>query len=271
MRANNNKVRPIMEEARLLAGKYGIGSGMQAWSYVRPRGADAVGSDIEDDGQPGVIGNGSGFLVSADGYLLTNKHVAAEKGCTFLARFSDGKQKPAEVVCIDDEADVALMRIKPEKNKPYAFLQLAESDSPGVGADCAALGFPVGHAMGYTMQVTGGTVSSVNPADPYQVTLTCKITHGNSGGPLVDKYGNVIGIVSAGLTAYTETYGKALSAGQVRKFLTKNKDKYTATFAAAPKGTTKLDNEEIYKKASPATVCILLVRADKDAKTPPGE
>src|SRR5215212_1817689 len=194
--------------------------------YVRPRGADLNGAVINDQGQPGVIGNGSGFIVSADGYILTNKHVAAEKGCTFLARFSDGKQKTAEVVCIDDEADVALLKIKPDKKTPYKFLQLAEGDAPGVGADCAALGFPIGRAMGYTMQVTGGTVSSVNAADPYHVTLTCKITHGNSGGPLVDKYGNVIGIVFSGVTAYTETYGKALSAGQVRKFLEKNKDKY---------------------------------------------
>jgi S1-C subfamily serine protease len=266
MRENNSKVRPIMEEARLLAGKYGISDGIKAWLYVRPKFADAAGSDLDDDTQPGVIGNGSGFLVSADGYILTNKHVAAEKGCTFIARFSDGTQKPAEVICIDDDTDVALLKIKPNKNKPYSFLQLADSDEPGVGADCAALGFPIGQAMGYTMQVTAGTVSSVNPADPYHVTLTCKITHGNSGGPLVDKFGNVIGIVSAGLTAYTETYGKALSAGQVRRFLEKNKAKYQGEFDAAAKGTARLDTEGIYKKASPATVCILLVRTDKDVK-----
>ncbi|HYO07687.1 MAG TPA: trypsin-like peptidase domain-containing protein [Tepidisphaeraceae bacterium] len=259
MRENNTKVRPIMEEALLLARKHGVGDGKQAWIYVRPKGRDREGgsSDTEDT-SPGVIGNGSGFLVSADGYILTNKHVAAEKNCTFLARFGDGSQKPATVVAIDDEADVALLKIKADK--PLPFLQLSDAAEPPVGADCTALGFPIGSVMNYSMQVTGGTVSSVNPAEPYHVTLTCKITHGNSGGPLVDKYGNVIGIVSAGLTAFTETYGKALSPGQVRKFLEKNKSKYQGTFSPASKGTARLDTEEIYKKVSPATVCIILVR-----------
>ena len=59
-------------------------------------------------------------------------------------------------------------------------------------------------------------------------------------------------MVSAGLTAYTETYGKAISAGQVRKFMEKVKDKYTATFTPAESGEKNLSTEEIYKKDSPA-------------------
>jgi S1-C subfamily serine protease len=263
MRANNAKVRPIMEEATLLARKHGVGDGKQAWAYVNPRagGKEDKGapSEIDDDSTPGLIGNGSGFLVSADGYLLTNRHVAAEKNCTFMCRFADGTQKSATVIAIDDVADIALLKIK--SDKPFPYLQLAKSDEPPTGAECAALGFPVGHVMNYTMQVTAGTISSVSPADPYAVTLTAKITHGNSGGPLVDKYGNVIGVVSAGLTAYSETYGKALSAGQVRKFLDKNKDKLPVALIAGP-ATEKLDTEQIYKKASPATMCILLIRGD---------
>jgi hypothetical protein len=111
------------------------------------------------------------------------------------------------------------------------------------------------------MQVTAGTVSSVSAADRYPVTLTAKITHGNSGGPLVDKFGNVIGVVSAGLTAYTETYGKALSVGQIRKFLEKNKDKFPAKLDPGA-DKDRLDTEAIYKQASPATMCILIVRGE---------
>jgi S1-C subfamily serine protease len=276
MRENNTKVRPIMEEATLLARKHGVSDGRQMWVYVRPRGKDAAQGGEADDGDmtPGVIGNGSGFLVSADGYVLTNKHVANEKNCTFMVRMTgaDGKpiQKPATVVAIDEDADVALLKIK--SDKPLAFLQLAQGDEPPVGADCTALGFPIGSVMNYSMQVTAGTVSSVNPSEPYHVTLTCKITHGNSGGPLVDKYGNVIGIVSAGLTAYTETYGKALSAGQVRAFLDRNKDKIktaiTPASAAAATGGDRLDTEAIYKKASPATVCIILIRTGDKVPMP---
>jgi S1-C subfamily serine protease len=102
----------------------------------------------------------------------------------------------------------------------------------------------------------------VSQAEPYHVTLTAKITHGNSGGPLVDKNGNVIGIVSAGLTAYTETYGKALSAGQVRKFLDKVKDKLKdAKIEAGKPAPAPLSTEDIYKNDSPAVLCVILIRA----------
>ncbi len=98
MRENNTKVRPIMEEATLLASKRGVTTGRQNWIYVRPVEADnkspAAGSGDEDkNSRPGVIGNGSGFLVSANGYVLTNRHVAKMKNCIFMCRFADGSEK----------------------------------------------------------------------------------------------------------------------------------------------------------------------------------
>ncbi|HEX8522416.1 MAG TPA: trypsin-like peptidase domain-containing protein [Tepidisphaeraceae bacterium] len=265
MRENNSKVRPIMEEAFVLAGKRGVGTTKSTWTYVRPKGA-AKGSDTaaddDKDTRPGVIGNGSGFLVSANGYVVTNRHVAQVKNCIFMCRFADGSEKSAKVVAIDDDADIALLKIEPEKGTKFPYLTLAEADAPGPGAECSALGYPVANVMNYAMQVTSGTVSSVSESDPYHVTLTAKITHGNSGGPLVDKYGNVIGVVSAGLTAYTETYGKALSAGQVRKFLDKVKDKIEGTtIANAKAGGTAMSTEDIYKKDSPAVLCVILIRS----------
>ena len=266
MRENNSKVRPIMEEAFLLASKRGVATDQQSWTFIRPKarekGAEVSDEEDEKNSRPGVMGNGSGFLVSADGYLITNKHVAEAKNCIFMCRFVDGSEKIAKVVAIDDTMDLALLKLQPEKEKPYPFLQLAEADAPSPGAECSALGYPVAHAMNYTMQVTSGTVSSVSTEDPYHVTLTAKITHGNSGGPLVDRFGNVIGVVSAGLTAYTETYGKALSAAQVRTFLEKVKEKYAGTQIASAKTTDKsLSTEDIYKKDSPAVLCIILIRS----------
>ncbi len=154
------------------------------------------------------------------------------------------------------------MKIAPEKDKPFPFLKLAEKTEPGPGAECSALGYPVANVMNYTMQVTSGTVSSVSMDDPYRVQITAKITHGNSGGPLVDKNGNVIGIVSAGLTVYNETYGKALSVGQMRRFLDKVKDKVKdANITPGKPSPTPLSTEDIYKNDSPAVLCIILIRA----------
>jgi S1-C subfamily serine protease len=266
MRENNTKVRPIMEEAFLLASKRGVPTNQQSWTYIRPKATESSGpaSDEDDDknSRPGVMGNGSGFMVSADGYIITNKHVAEAKNCIFMCRFVDGSEKIAKVIAIDDTADLALLKLQPEKGKTFPYLQLAEANDPNTGAECSALGYPVAHAMNYAMQVTSGTVSSVSTDDPYHVTLTAKITHGNSGGPLVDRYGNVIGVVSAGLTAYTETYGKALSAGQVRTFLEKVKDKYAGTQITSAKTPEKsLSTEDIYKNDSPAVLCIILIRS----------
>jgi len=263
MRENNSKVRAIMEEAALLAAKRGVSSGRTGWTYVRPKAREGKTevADDDKDSRPGVIGNGSGFLISDNGYVLTNRHVAAEKNAVFMCRFVDGSEKTAKVIAIDDDADIALLKLAPAKGKTFPYLKIAKADEPGPGAECSALGYPVASVMNYTMQVTSGTVSSVSQSEPYHVTLTAKITHGNSGGPLVDKHGNVIGMVSAGLTAYTETYGKALSAGQIRKFLEKVKEKMGSTAAGIGEASaTPLSTEDIYKNDSPAVLCVIIIR-----------
>ncbi len=86
--------------------------------------------------------------------MLTNRHVAKMKNCIFMCRFADGSEKSAQVVAIDDVDDIAIMKIEPEKSKPFPFLKLAEKTEPGPGAECSALGYPVANVMNYTMQVT---------------------------------------------------------------------------------------------------------------------
>src|SRR5207253_10376588 len=133
----------------VLARKYGVSTSERShWIYVRPSTHEktAVASDDEEKNtRPGVIGNGSGFIVSADGYIITNRHVAEVKNCIFMCRFVDGTEKSAKVIAIDDDADIAIMKLKEEKSKPYAFVQLAPDDDPSPGAACNALGYPVAH------------------------------------------------------------------------------------------------------------------------------
>jgi S1-C subfamily serine protease len=264
MRTNNRKIQPAIAASNLLASKYNINKpGTWVFVAVHPDpAAPAEGGAPSDDraaGPAGVIGNGSGFLVSSDGLILTNKHVAAE-GDMLIVRLADGTQKQAERVVIDDEQDLALIRIKTDK--PLPFLQLSTKDEPGPGAECTALGFPLGDGMRMTLQVTPGTVSSVIDADTANVVVTCKVNPGNSGGPLVDKFGNVIGIVTQKTFSgeFVESYGKAISAGRIRDFLKKTKDRSKADLKSAADGTTSLNTEAIYKKVSPAAVCIEILR-----------
>jgi serine protease Do len=185
-----------------------------------------------------------------------------------LVRLADGSQKQAERVVIDDEQDLALIRIK--SDKPLPFLQLAATDEPGPGAECTALGFPLGNIMRLTLQVTPGSVSSVIDADTANIVVTCKVNPGNSGGPLVDKFGNVVGIVTQKTLSNTsvESYGKAISAGRIRDFLKKQAAKSKAVLKNGDDGPASLNTEAIYKKVSPAAVCIIIMKSGAPADAP---
>lgn len=265
MKTNNKKVKPIIEEAFVLSRKYGISvQGSGSFHYIRPEapGSEKTSDDKEgeEEGRAGIIGNGSGFLVSADGYILTNRHVVNEKNRLFRVRFDDGTEKNADVVAIDTQYDIALIKIKSESRLPY--LKIAEAPRPNPGAQCMVLGYPVANLLDFKMQVTSGEITSSDEGSDYEVTLTANTTHGNSGGPIVDRDGNVVGVLSAGMSAYSATYIKALSAGQIHSFLERCKDKYTATFEPGKAANTAFDGENLAKEARKATLLVLIIRGD---------
>ena len=275
MQQNNQEIKPIMEEAFVLAHKHGIDPKGGEWFYIRPHqpgvdengkptGEHSAGDDEnpEDDLPPGVVASGSGFFITPDGYFLTNKHVA-EKNRSFRARFEDGTERNADVVAVDDEADIALMHIK--LNAPNAFLKLSPADEPNPAAHVMVLGYPASFQLGFHMQVTTGDVTSIDPEDKYNVTLTLNTTHGNSGGPIVDKDENVIGILSAGQQIYNVTYVKAISCAQIRKFLGKIKAKFPQTLTAGGTSATSFDGEKLAADARKSTLLVFIIKGASDA------
>lgn len=263
MKQNNQRVRDIIPQAAILAQKYGISpQGTGQFLYIPPDAAAINTNDVlaKSNAPPGVIGNGSGFVVSPDGYIITNRHVVEDKNRIFRVRFDDGTEKPAEVAAIDTDYDIAMLRIKAEAPLPY--LKLADANLPNPGAKCLVLGFPAASLMDFKMQVTSGEISSVDEHDPYQVTLSANTTHGNSGGPIVDRDDNVIGILSAGTTIYNATYLKAISAGQIRQFLDRTKDKQSAAVQKGAATDTPFDSEKLAVLARKATVMVFIIRSD---------
>jgi S1-C subfamily serine protease len=270
MRTSNETVRPIAAEAAILAAKHGIGMDGGMWIYARPHppGVDANGKptdnapgtdgDDGDDAPPGVVASGSGFFITSDGYFLTNKHVAGEKNRSFRVRFDDGTEKNADVVALDDQNDIALMHVKVDQ--PTPCLQLAASDTPNPAAHVMVLGYPASFQLGFKMQVTTGDVTSVDELDAYPVTLTLNTTHGNSGGPIIDKDENVVGILSAGEQIYNVTYVKAISAGEIRSFLDKNKDKFPESISPGPSTRPEFDGESLAREARRATLLVLIIK-----------
>ena len=136
---------------------------------------------------------GSGFVISADGYVLTNAHVV-EDADEILVRLNDRRELTAELIGSDSQTDVALLKID-ANNLPV--LDLGDSDELRVGEWVAAIGSP----FGFDYSVTAGIVSAINrtlPRDVYVpfIQTDVAINPGNSGGPLFNLKGEVVGINS---------------------------------------------------------------------------
>lgn len=159
------------------------------------------GDDGEERTRP-AQSLGSGFIISADGYVVTNNHVVAadQRNATIesiTVTMPDGKEYDAELVGRDQESDLAVLKIK--SNKPFPFVTFGDSTQSRVGDWVIAIGNPFG--LGGT--VTSGIISAVyrntgqgGAYDRYLQT-DASINRGNSGGPMFDLNGNVIGINNA--------------------------------------------------------------------------
>jgi S1-C subfamily serine protease len=140
---------------------------------------------------------GSGFLISDDGRILTNNHVISGSS-QIEVRFSDHSRYTAKVLVADRANDLALIQIQPKKKLPH--LKLGDSDALQVGQKVLAIGNP----FGFSGTLTTGIVSSLareirneNSTLEGLIQTDAAINEGNSGGPLLDSQGNVIGINTA--------------------------------------------------------------------------
>ncbi len=146
-------------------------------------------------------GLGSGFLISSDGYIVTNNHVV-EGAKKVVVKLIDGRKLKAKIIGTDKKSDLALLKID-AKNLPY--LKWGDSSKIKVGEWVLAIGNPLG--LDYT--VTAGIISAKGrqlPLSEYEdfIQTDAAINRGNSGGPLVDLKGEVIGVNAA---IQTETGG----------------------------------------------------------------
>ncbi|MBC7783841.1 MAG: trypsin-like peptidase domain-containing protein [Burkholderiales bacterium] len=265
MRQNNPRVRAIMEEVPVLMARHRIAGPSGRWAYLHPRERareKKSDDDKADSGPPGVVGSGTGFFISADGYLLTNRHVAAA-GDQLIIRMSDGTQKVAEKILVDEEQDIAILKIKTDK--PTPFIRLAGYDSPPIGTDVTVMGFPLGAMLGSHVKITRGVVTSYESSGPEcDVIVDAQVNPGNSGGPMIDKYGNLMALVAMKTFAdeSVSSYGLGISTGRLRKFFEKHKEKLKITLEPAVKSTTMLNTEEIAGQYTKATLMILIVSGD---------
>ena len=138
---------------------------------------------------------GSGFVISADGYIVTNNHVI-DKADEIVIEFFDGKELVAELVGRDPKTDIAVLKV--EATEPLPFVGFGDSDIARVGDWVMAIGNPLGQGF----SVSAGIISARNRtlrSGPYDdfIQTDAAINRGNSGGPLFNMNGEVIGVNTA--------------------------------------------------------------------------
>lgn len=151
-------------------------------------------------------GQGSGFVVSGDGEVVTNAHVVTQgegggvgTARQVFVRFADGNQVDAEIVGVDPDGDVALLRVDPA-GLDLRPLELARLDTVVVGEPVAAIGSPYGEPQSLSIGVVSALNRLIQSLTGFAISgaiqTDAAINSGNSGGPLLDAEGRVIGINS---------------------------------------------------------------------------
>ena len=195
-------------------------------------------------------GMGTGFFITEDGYLLTNWHVAREAK-RIKVRLKD-RILAAEVVRMDRARDLALLKVE---GGPFKALPISLEASASLGETAFTIGFPNVLVQGLEPKYTDGKISSLAGLqdDPAQYQISVPVQPGNSGGPLVDRNGHVVGVVDAKLNdlrllatsgSLPQNVNYAIKASVVREFLQKDPQFQLPAYTTASKQENAVKNTE---------------------------
>ena len=170
------------------------------------------------------IGGGSGFFVSSDGLIVTNKHVVSQAGVDYTVFTNDGKKHTAKVIAKDSVLDVALIKID---GSGYSYLNFGNSDTLQIGQSVIAIGnalgefrntVSVGVVSGLARSITAGDNMGNSETLDKVIQTDAAINPGNSGGPLLDLSGDVIG-VNVAVAQGSQNVGFALPINSIKSVI----------------------------------------------------
>ena len=187
-------------------------------------------TEIDPDLIP--IATGSGFFISSDGHVITNEHVAGI--CEIMQIKVDGKKHHLNVVVTDQVNDLGLLK---GFYKHPKYLEI-DIEGPELGEEIVAMGYPLGSFTGAGVKITRGIVSSLSgPGNNYsEFQIDAAIGPGSSGGPIINKSGQVVGIAYGGINKMKaikeqehipENVNFAISSQILTNFLKANKVQHT--------------------------------------------
>ena len=188
--------------------------------------SDPFGTDGNSAGQTEKqrVGSGSGFFVSADGLIVTNKHVVADEQAEYTVISGDGTEYQAKVLARDPSNDIALIKIE---GNDFPVLPLGDSDRIRVGETIIAIGNPLGEfensvsrgivsGLKRSLEAGSGTGDTEHLSGIIQIDAA--INPGNSGGPLLNLSGEVVG-VNVAMARGAENIGFSLPINQVKRIV----------------------------------------------------
>ena len=218
------------------------------------------------------ISSGSGFFVNKNGYLVSNYHVV--EMCQYVLAVRDGDLLNVKVVASDITNDLIVGKVEELSNNNFLALS---SDGAFLGDNVIAAGFPLAGTLSDNLKVTRGIVSSMsglnNNYSEYQIDAA--VQSGNSGGPLIDASGNVVGVVVSQLNKYAilqereiipENVNFAVKSQNVGVFLSANNIDFIS------KDSKKvIQNRVVAKSAEDSTVMLLCYNSISNIKEMYGE
>lgn len=221
----------------------------------KPKSAPALSADTKKDATP--ASTGTGFVVSSQGHLLTNNHVV--DGCRAIRTNSEAGKRQLTVVGTDPGNDLALLKL-PSPSPSIANFREGRNIRPGDGV--VVVGFPLHGLLASEANVTTGTLSALAGIrnDTRFLQITAPVQPGNSGGPLLDQSGNVVGVVVGKLDAVKlakatgdipQNINFAINAGVAKSFL----DSHSVEYGTGA-SIKKLESAEIGAAAKRFTLLV---------------
>jgi S1-C subfamily serine protease len=200
---------------------------------------------------PQPASSGTGFGISREGHVLSNQHVV--DGCRRVVVTGNGSANDVVVVATDEANDLSLLRLKSPLSSVLTF---SESERPRLGQEVVVIGYPLRSILTPSVSLTTGVVSALSGpgGDTRLLQITAPVQPGNSGGPLLDSSGNVVGIVTStidalGVAVATGTIPQnvnfATKASTIRPFLDLQGVKYFTAPSVAKRETASLADEAI--------------------------
>ena len=206
---------------------------------------------FSSDSVEGGEGYGSCFFIHPDGLAVTCEHVVRDADHVRINY--DGKWHPAEVVSIDEGRDIALLKVD-LKNLPV--LPVNPSKDLAIGQNVHVIGYPLNDLLGNTVKFNSGTLAGINDKrQGTEIQLNATVNPGNSGGPIVNQSGQVIGIATALLDGHgIASVAIGIHSQHLEEMCRRNLVKLPYQTAES-----KLENVELASQATPA-VCLVHVK-----------